>query len=243
MTSRSWLGSWLATAAPLLLLISSATARSHQPSPSLPITAPLASNLSVTLDLTGPFAYVSQPIPGNFLGLSLEWCNPLHLIGPNVSNPHKSFYNIFPFLSTRGAQGPTIRAGGSSSDRSWYNPTGRPIPPWKDFVANITDDVYVALEAVSRTFNSSIIAGVSFRYAFNDTIFAPEVEAMARVLGREPWQQGRWTIEIGNEQDIIAGCGTNPYEDYRPCGWGWRNFTVVRPALPRDAALPSTKAH
>lgn len=194
------------------------------------ITVPSSSSsrlsvlISVSVDLSS-LSIVSHSIPGNFMGLSLEWCNPLHFIGSNLSHPHSSFYNIFPFLSTREGRGPTLRIGGSSSDRSFYNPQGKPIPPWKDFVANITDDTYRALDRVSLTFNTSIIAGVSFRYAYNMTIAGPEVSAMVRLVDREAWGV-RWTIEIGNEQDIYDACGSHPYEDYRPCGWGWDNFTV-----------------
>ena len=186
--------------------------------------APNTSDLVLSLNWSS-IQPVSHRIPGNFFGLSLEWCNPLHLIGPNLTQPHVSFYNVFPYMSTQEGVGPTLRVGGSSSDRSWYNPLGRPQPDWSDFVANITDDTYIALERVSLAFNSSIVAGVSFRLAYNGSIFAPEVAAMTRVVDPEGWGR-RWTIEIGNEQELYDACGSHPYEDYRPCGWGWDNFTV-----------------
>lgn len=204
-----------------------AHAASSFPSPNPPISysaPPNTSDLVLSVDWSS-IHRISQHVPGNFFGLSLEWCNPLHLIGPNLTRPHHSFHNIFPYLSTRDGTGPTLRVGGSSSDRSWYNPLGRPQPDWTDFVANITDDTYVALERVSRTFNSSIIAGVSFRLAYNGSIFAPEVAAMTRAVDPAGWGS-RWTIEIGNEQELYDACGSHPYEDYRPCSWGWDNFTV-----------------
>ena len=186
-------------------------------------------SFTVTVDVSTlpSLPYLSQAVPGNFLGLSLEWPNPLHFIGPNVSAPHHSFYTILPYLSTRQGRGPILRIGGSSSDRSWYNPAGLPAPQWSDFVANITDDTYTVLERMSSALNLSIIAGVSFRYPYSMNITGPEVEAMLRVVGKEGWASGRWSIEVGNEQDIMDACGAHPYEDYRPCGWGWNNFTVV----------------
>ena len=210
----------------LSILITSTSASSRSGVRSAPASAAASFNLTLTLDLSSlpTLPPTSQPIPGNFLGLSLEWCNPLHFIGPDVNHPHTSFYNIFPFLSTRASLGPTLRVGGSSSDRSWYNPTGRPAPPWKDFVANITDDTYTALEKVSLAFNTSIIAGVSFRFGYNMSIAGPEVQGMVKAVPEEAWGS-RWTIEIGNEQELYDNCGTHPYEDYRPCGWGWNNFT------------------
>ena len=227
--------------APLLLLLllgllvtlgcgapSSPVAGRPQPSSSSAAAAP---NLTVTVNVSTlpSLPYLSQAVPGNFLGLSLEWPNPLHFIGPNVSSPHQSFYTLLPYLSTRQGQGPTLRIGGSSSDRSWYNPTGLPAPLWSDFVANITDDTYAVLERLSSALNLSIIAGVNFRYAYSMNVTGPEVQAMLRVVGKEGWASGRWSIEVGNEQDIMDACGANPYEDYRPCGWGWNNFTVVTP--------------
>ena len=182
------------------------------------------SDLVLALDWSS-IQRISHRIPGNFFGLSLEWCNPLHLIGPDLSHPHTSFHNVFPYLSTREGVGPTLRVGGSSSDRSWYNPLSRPQPQWEDFVANITDDTYIALDRVSRLYNTSIIAGVSFRLAYNGSIFAPEVAAMTRVVDADSWGT-RWSIEIGNEQELYDACGSHPYETYRPCGWGWDNFTV-----------------
>jgi hypothetical protein len=205
--------------------LSSPVPRSPRPSSS----SAAGPNLTVTVDVSTlpSLPYLSQAVPGNFLGLSLEWPNPLHFIGPNVSAPHHSFYTILPYLSTRQGRGPILRIGGSSSDRSWYNPTGLPAPQWSDFVANITDDTYTVLERMSSALNLSIIAGVSFRYPYSMNITGPEVEAMLRVVGKEGWASGRWSIEVGNEQDIMDACGAHPYEDYRPCGWGWNNFTVV----------------
>ena len=194
------------------------------PATAAPYSALNTSDLVLSLDFSS-LQTVSQRIPGNFFGLSLEWCNPLRLIGPNLSQPHTSFHNVFPYMSTREGVGPTLRVGGSSSDRSWYNPLGRPQPAWSDFVANITDDTYVALERASLLYNSSIIAGVSFRLAYNGSLFAPEVAAMARAVDPAAWGV-RWTIEIGNEQELYDDCGADPYETYRPCGWGWDNFTV-----------------
>ena len=185
-----------------LLLAPSSGLRSPRTSPRAPSPAAAGPDLTVTVNVsTLPLLpNASQAIPGNFLGLSLEWCNPLHFIGPNVSNPHQSFYTLLPYMSTRQGLGPTLRIGGSSSDRSWYNPTGLPAPHWSDFVANITDDTYAVLERVSRVLNVSVIAGVSFRYAYAMNISGPEVEAMLRVVGKDGWASGRWSIEQGNEQ-------------------------------------------
>ena len=175
----------------------------------------------LSVQLSGSPEFISHRIPGNFMGLSLEWCNPPHFAG-NTSHPHHTFTTILPYLSTRQGLGPTIRIGGSSSDRSVYNPKLQPPPPWKDFVASVVDDVFIRMDAVAAELNISIIAGVSFRFAYNMSIAGPWVAAIDRLVG---WQ--RWRIEIGNEQDIYDDCNPpHSYEDYRPCGWGWDNFTV-----------------
>jgi len=84
--------------------------------PPLPTPAP-ANDFTVTLDYSGtPTAGI--PVPGAFLGISIEMSLAEAVIGPNASWVRPQFLNLMSTLVSRGGA-PVLRVGGNSQEKAY----------------------------------------------------------------------------------------------------------------------------
>ena len=65
-----------------------------------------------------PTEAISEPIPPDFVGLSMEWSTAARI------SAEPAFARLVNHLRTPGAVGPNIRIGGDSADQVWWDPDG-----------------------------------------------------------------------------------------------------------------------
>ena len=165
-------------------------------------TVSAAPDITVVIDVSTypklpPDFYTSNVIPGNFLGLSIEYFNPQKFAG-TPTQPHHSFTALMrrltPVNSTEWG-GPVLRIGGSSEDGTAYN--GSVSDPSK-FEHLMTDDDILAIHQAVVSFNGTAVMGINFQVGpYNNSVAIAEAQAIARVLSKvtdDPFRHIRFEL-------------------------------------------------
>ena len=182
-----------------------------------------------TVNVSFTSAAISPPIPSDFLSFSIEVDVALEWTGRSRTTPRPEFVALMRQLGR-----PTLRIGGDSTDYSWWNPMGRPFPPYssRPFRYNITDlDVRSIVNGVS-SYGGQVVFGVNFRNQGNAQWAVEHMTGIEQAVGvNHPAILG---YEIGNEVDLFPG------NDDRPRDWTPREYYTeweyyyarIREALP-----------
>jgi len=158
--------------------------------------------------ITVSSAATGDPIPGGFLGLSLE----LNAIEPYAGTNPASLDPVFVQLirNLTPGQRPVLRIGGNSADRTWWPVTGLARPPGVTY--SLDDNWLRVMRALEQALGARVIFGINLE-ASSSTLAAAEAREL--VGGSEPGSIQ--SLELGNEPELYA---TFPW--YRSGGHGVR---------------------
>ena len=202
----------------------------------------LSSLLSVTsaqpicgansINVTFYHSPVSPPIPSDYISFSIEVDVILQWTGRSPTAPRPEFTTLMSQLGR-----PTLRVGGDSTDYSWYNPHGRPYPPYRTrpFRYNITELDIRSIRNGVVSYGGQAVIGVNFRDQGNAQWAIEHVRAIERTVGvNESWLLA---IEVGNEVDLYAGNGDrvptwSPSDYYTEWLYYVQQLKEAVPALP-----------
>ena len=137
---------------------------------------------------------ISSPIPSDFISFSIEVDVVLEWTGRSATTPRPQFTTLMKQLGR-----PTLRVGGDSTDYSWWNPTGRPYPPYstRPFRYNITElDVHSIVNGVS-SYGGQVVFGINFRDQGNPQWAVEHMMAIDQLVGVN--NPAILAYEIGNE--------------------------------------------
>ena len=172
---------------------------------------------------------ISPPIPSDFISFSIEVDVVLEWVGRNRTHPPLPFTNFMRQLGR-----PTIRVGGDSTDYSWWNPEGRPYPPYttRPFRYNITQlDVHCIVNAVN-SYGGQVVFGINFRNQGNAQWAVQHMQGIEAAVGVN--NPAILAYEIGNEVDLYPGNEDRP-RDWSPAQYyiEWEYYNArIREAVP-----------
>jgi hypothetical protein len=179
---------------------------------------------------------LSRPLPGGFVGLSIEYPSALPYFGP-ASDPNPVFVRLVRSLTS--GQAPVIRFGGDTTDWTWWPVSGMAKPKGIRYV--LGPRWLAATAAAARTLHARLILGVNLE-ADSRRIAATEARVLLRAIGSDHLAG----FELGNEPEAYGTLGwyyrhhTVPVLG-RPAGYGFaaylRDYAVISRALPRRVAL------
>ncbi|MFL5860188.1 MAG: glycosyl hydrolase family 79 C-terminal domain-containing protein, partial [Solirubrobacteraceae bacterium] len=178
----------------------------------------------------------SRPLPGGFVGLSIEYHSALGYFG-TPANPDPVFLQLVRNLTP--GQAPVIRFGGDTTDWTWASTPGVPRPPGIRYT--LGRQWMASTRAAAQALNARIIAGVNFE-SDNARIARAESAALLRGIGR-PYLAG---LELGNEPEVYGALGwyqtpAGVPVPGRPAGYGFdsymRDYTTVSRRLPHTIPL------
>ena len=134
-------------------------------------------------------------VPGNFLGLSMEYRGLAAYAGTDPRAIDPAFVNLLSSLAPGGH--PLLRVGGDSTDWSWWPVRGIPRPGGVKL--DLTPRALAVAKAVVQAIHGKLILGVNLE-ADNPRIASAEARAFASHIGR----QSIAALEVGNEAELYA---------------------------------------
>jgi hypothetical protein len=178
-----------------------------------------------------------RPLPGGFLGLSIECTTLLAYAGsdPNALNP--TFIQLLRNLNPD--QSPSIRIGGDSTDWTWWPTPGVRRPPGVTYT--LTPEWLGVAHATAAALGAHLLPGIQFE-ADSRRVAASEANAMVRTIGTK-YLAG---FELGNEPEVYAALGwyhtpAGVQVPGRRRGYDLAKYTSdfasVSRALPRNVAV------
>ncbi|HUA70447.1 MAG TPA: glycosyl hydrolase family 79 C-terminal domain-containing protein [Solirubrobacteraceae bacterium] len=139
---------------------------------------------------------VGDPVPGAFVGISLEYgtVSSAELPGPGGADPvlAQLIRNLSPGYP------PIIRIGGDSGDKTWWPVAGIPRPRGIDFA--LTPTWLADARALARSAGARLILGINLE-ADSTAIASTEARHLLTGIGRPHIA----ALEIGNEPELYAG--------------------------------------
>jgi hypothetical protein len=190
---------------------------------------------AVKVDLSGSPA--GRPIPGNFVGFSIEYNSLLAYTGVDPAAPNPTFIRLVRALAHGGS--PVIRFGGDTTDWTWWSTTAAPKPPGIRY--ELTPQWVAVARASALALGAHYILGINLE-ADSRTVAGTEARALLRGLGRGIVAG----FELGNEPEIYGTVGwyTNSAGASvpgRPSDYGFpafvADYAAISPSLPRGVPL------
>ncbi|HEX8977206.1 MAG TPA: hypothetical protein VF781_11885 [Solirubrobacteraceae bacterium] len=140
---------------------------------------------------------VTGPLPGGFIGLSIEYSSALAYAGePGQLNP------VFLAL-VRGldrGQSPVLRFGGDTTDWTWWPVPGMARP--KGIRESLTPHWLATTAALTRALDARLILGINFE-ADSPRIAGTEARALVQAIGAASVAG----LELGNEPEAYSTLG------------------------------------
>ena len=137
-----------------------------------------------------------RTVPPSFPGLSIEHPDLPDYAGSGGA-PNLAFVRLMQLLGSFGNGSPTLRIGGHSTDQSWWNPAGAPLPA--GVITNITPAWIDGLAGAAAQAHTPVVLGLNL--GIGNVANALEFAQVA--LGRLPAEAIR-SFEIGNEPDLYT---------------------------------------
>lgn len=137
----------------------------------------------------------SRAVPGNFLGLSMEYRGLAAYAGTDPTAIDPAFLRLLGALTPGGH--PLLRVGGDSTDWSWWPVAGIPRPGGVKL--DLTPGALAVAKAVAEATHGKLILGINLE-ANNPRIAAAEARAFVTHIGR----QSIAALEVGNEAELYA---------------------------------------
>lgn len=190
---RKWWTNFLKISLAIVSASSTFTGGMLQVLPQTSNSLPLQSGdvVAASVDITR----LGQTIPWSFSGFSLEYGDVLNFTGKTSTNVNPVFVQLLKNIGKFNSGAPSVRVGGNSTDKSWWNPNGLPKPP--GVIYNITDTDLSSLETSLSQTGSKLILGLNL--AQNKPSMA--VDFAQATLSRLTSSR-LLSFEIGNEPDI-----------------------------------------
>jgi hypothetical protein len=209
---------------------------------------PYALGSTITVDVE-PEA-IGAPMPGGFLGLSLEYPTLEHYVGTDPRHLDPVFLALLRALDP--GQTSVIRLGGDSTDRTWWPIHRMRAPAGIDFA--LTHRWTVLARALASATGGKLILGINLAA---DRRHLAAIEARRLVAGVGAHHIA--ALEIGNEPDdygatawywkhgqrVLARTSTYSVGDYLAQFAGWRavmphSVPLAGPALARTQWMSAT---
>jgi hypothetical protein len=167
----------------------------------------IGGKVTVDIDPSAPGAV----IPDDFLGISVEWSGVTNYLGDGAGGVKPAAITLMQAFEAEGHR-ISVRIGGNSQDRAWWNPTGEPRP------SGVTIDIgqthLDTLAAVAEILNTRLILGLNL--VLNDPVAAANlVNAAYGTIPHDAVQ----AFELGNEPDLYRIEGHR-----RGLGYGWHSY-------------------
>jgi len=141
-----------------------------------------------------PLAAV-RPVPGGFLGLSLEYAAVEDYAGSDPAAINPLFVRLVRALAP--GQSPVLRIGGDSADWTWWPIAGAARPPGVTYT--LTPRWIAVARAVAQALDARLVLGVNLE-ADSTAVARAEALALVAGLGRDRVQ----TLELGNEPELYG---------------------------------------
>ncbi len=192
---------------------------SAKPATSTPSAAAHAAAGDPVVGVSG--AAVGRPIPGGFVGLSIEERALEQFAGADPKAIDPVFVHLLQDIAPQ--QSPVLRIAGDSTDWSWWPVPHMTRPPGVKY--DLTPTWMSVAHTLAAQLNARLILGVNLE-ADNRAVAAAEAGAMLARVGR-PYLAG---LELGNEPELYASFGwyrsavTHLLVPGRPRTYGVRNF-------------------
>ncbi|HET9105126.1 MAG TPA: glycosyl hydrolase family 79 C-terminal domain-containing protein [Solirubrobacteraceae bacterium] len=184
---------------------------------------------------------VSRPVPGGFLGLSMEYRGLAAYAGTDPRAIDPPFLNLLRAIAPD--QHPVLRVGGDSTDWTWWPVPGMRRPGGVKL--DLTPDSMAVTRAVATDLGAKLILGINME-ADSTRVAGAEARAFVQRVGAGSIA----ALEIGNEAELYpafnwyrtaAGVGVRG----RPPGYGFSgmigDFSRMAAVMPRVAlAGPSS---
>jgi Glycosyl hydrolase family 79 C-terminal beta domain len=139
---------------------------------------------------------LGNPVPGAFVGVSLEYGTVLSAELPGPRGADSVLARLIRNLSPGYA--PIIRIGGDSGDKTWWPVAGMPRPRGIDFA--LTPAWLADARALARSARARLILGINLE-ADSTAIASTEARHLLTGVGR----RNIAALEIGNEPELYAG--------------------------------------
>ena len=141
---------------------------------------------------------VSRPVPGGFIGLSIEYRSALQYFGSDPSRPDPVFIGLVRNLTP--GQSPVLRFGGDTTDWTWWNTPGVRRPGGIRYT--LGPRWVGATAAMARALDARLILGINFE-SDSTAIARTESSALVAGIGRR-YIAG---LELGNEPEVYGSLG------------------------------------
>jgi hypothetical protein len=139
-----------------------------------------------------------RPLPGGFLGFSLEYSALPAYAGDDPGSLNPTFLQLVRNLNP--GQSPWIRFGGDTTDWSWWPVAGVRKPPGVTYT--ITPAWLRVAHAVSAALGAHLVPGIQFE-ADSRRVAGAEAAAMLKTIGSSYIS----AFELGNEPEVYAALG------------------------------------
>lgn len=174
-----------------------------------------------------------SPIPGDFLGLSIEYWALEAYAGKDPAAINPALVQLIRNLTV--GHPTVLRIGGVSTDKTWWPIRGFHRPPGVNYALN--DRRLAVIRALASAVNADLVMGVNLE-ADSRRVAAAEAGAMLNDIGRRRLS----AFELGNEPELY---GNRNFAWYVRDGQSFtgRSQTYDMPAFTREfssigAALP-----
>jgi Glycosyl hydrolase family 79 C-terminal beta domain len=188
-------------------------------------------------------ATVGNPVPGGFVGMSIEIKALEEYAGQDPAAIDPVLLHLLQDISPQ--QRPVLRIGGDSTDWSWWPVAHMPKPPGVKYT--LTPTWMRVAHALATDLGARLILGVDLE-ADSQIVAGAEGQAMVADIGRSSID----ALELGNEPELYGAFGwyrsaAGRLVTGRPRGYDLSNFTSnfssFAPHLPSIAlAGPSSGA-
>jgi hypothetical protein len=170
--------------------------------------------------LTVERSTVGNPIPGGFVGLSMEFRGLASYAGLDPKAPSPVFEQLLRNLAP--GQSPVLRIGGDGTDWTWYPVPGIARPGGVKY--DITKAWLGTVRSVAEDLNARVILGVNLE-ANSTRVASAEANAEVSQIGRK-WIRA---LEIGNEPELYGTfswykTASGQHIDGRPAGYDYTAF-------------------
>ncbi|MBV9820300.1 MAG: hypothetical protein JOZ07_18365 [Solirubrobacterales bacterium] len=187
-------------AAVALLGATACGARSHadptrRAAGTVPASALTRAAPSAPTTLTVGPASVGGPVPGGFLGLSLDLTSLERYAGDDPGKLDTPFVHLVQAIS--GGAPPLLRVGGDSTDWSWWQIGHQPPPPGIRYT--LTPRWMSVAHALAQTLHGKLILGINLE-ADSTRLASAEADAMVSRIGAPLIS----ALEIGNEPELYG---------------------------------------
>jgi hypothetical protein len=152
---------------------------------------PIRGVLEITLTDTP----VGHPVPGGFVGLSLEFPAVIGYAGSDPAQIDPVFAQLIRNISPRG--GPGLRVGGDSSDRTWWPVPGMLRPGGITY--NLTNRWAHVARALARAVGARIVLDINME-ADSPQLSAYEARQLVGGIGARRIR----ALELGNEPELYG---------------------------------------